>query len=77
MKGVILVEPRKVEVREIPDAEVQESADVLMRVTSTAICGSDLHFYEGRMPYNGKLIGHEPLGVVEEAGSAVKYVKRG
>ncbi|MBV9033316.1 MAG: glutathione-independent formaldehyde dehydrogenase [Acidobacteriaceae bacterium] len=77
MKGIILVEPHKVEVRQIPDAEIQESTDVLMRVTSTAICGTDLHFYEGRMPYNGKLIGHEPLGVVEEAGSAVKYVKKG
>lgn len=77
MKGVILADTRKVEIRDIPDAEIQESTDVLMRITSTAICGTDLHFYEGRMPYNGHLIGHEPLGVVEEVGSAVQYVKKG
>lgn len=77
MKGIILADTRTVEVRDIPDAEIQESTDVLMRLTSSAICGTDLHFYEGRMPYNGQLIGHEPLGVVEEAGSAVRYVQKG
>ena len=77
MRGVILVEPYKVEVRDIPDAELTETTDVLMRITSTAICGTDLHMYEGRMPYNGQLIGHEPLGVVEEVGSSVKSVRKG
>ena len=77
MRGVILTEPYQVEVRQIPDAGLTETTDVLMRVTSTAICGTDLHMYEGRMPYNGKLIGHEPLGVAEEVGSAVKSVRKG
>ncbi len=77
MKGAILAEPYKIEIREIPDAGLQETTDVLMRVTSTAICGTDLHMYEGRMPYNGQLIGHEPLGVAEEVGSAVKSIRKG
>jgi glutathione-independent formaldehyde dehydrogenase len=77
MKGVILADTRTVEIQDIPDAEIVASTDVLMRITSTAICGTDLHFYEGRMPYSGHVIGHEPLGVVEEVGSAVEYVKKG
>ena len=77
MKGVILSGTHEVEVKEMPDAEIKESTDVLMRVTSSAICGTDLHFYDGRMPYNGHLIGHEPLGVVEEVGSAVHSLRKG
>lgn len=78
MKAVILKETRKIVVGEVPDAEMRETTDVLLRLTSTAICGTDLHFYEGRMRgLEGSVIGHEPLGVVEEVGSAVKNVKRG
>ena len=49
MKAVILEETRRIAVREIPDAEMRETTDVLLRITSSAICGTDLHFYEGRM----------------------------
>ena len=77
MRGVVLTDTHEVQVRDLPDAEIQTSTDVLMRVTSTAICGTDLHFYDGRMPYNGHLIGHEPLGVVEEVGSAVHSLRKG
>ena len=49
MKAVILEETRKILVREVPDAEMQDTTDVMLRITSTAICGTDLHFYEGRM----------------------------
>ncbi len=77
MRGVILTDIHDVQVRDIPDAEIKDSTDVLMRVTSTAICGTDLHFYDGRMPYNGHLIGHEPLGVVEEVGDAVHSLRKG
>ena len=78
MKAVILEETRCIAVREVPDAEIREDTDVLLRITSTAICGTDLHFYEGRMRgIEGGVIGHEPLGVVEEVGSAVKSVKKG
>lgn len=78
MKAVVLEETRKISVREVPDAEMQDTTDVLLRITSTAICGTDLHFYEGRMRgVEGMVIGHEPLGVVEEVGSAVTNVKKG
>src|SRR6476660_3167125 len=78
MKAVVLEETRQIVVREVPDAEMRETTDVLLRVTSTAICGTDLHCYEGRMPgLEGQVIGHEPLGYVEEAGSAVKNVRKG
>jgi glutathione-independent formaldehyde dehydrogenase len=78
MKAVVLEETRRIAVREVPDAEMMETTDVLLRVTSTAICGTDLHFYEGRMRgIEGGIIGHEPLGVVEEVGTAVKSVKKG
>jgi threonine dehydrogenase-like Zn-dependent dehydrogenase len=49
-KAVVLEETRKIVVREVPDAEIRETTDVLLRLTSTAICGTDLHFFEGRMP---------------------------
>lgn len=57
---------------------MRETTDVLLRITSTAICGTDLHFYEGRMRgIEGGVIGHEPLGIVEELGSSVQNVKKG
>ncbi len=78
MKAVVLEETRRILVREVPDAQMRETTDVLLRITSTAICGTDLHFYEGRMRgIEGGVIGHEPLGVVEELGSAVKSVRKG
>lgn len=78
MRAVVLEDVRKIAVCNVPDAEMRESTDVLLRLTSTAICGTDLHFYEGRMRgLEGQVIGHEPLGIVEEAGSAVKNVKKG
>jgi glutathione-independent formaldehyde dehydrogenase len=78
MKAVVLEETRQIAVREVHDAEMKETTDVLLRVTSTAICGTDLHFYEGRMRgIEGGIIGHEPLGIVEEVGAAVSNVKKG
>jgi glutathione-independent formaldehyde dehydrogenase len=78
MKAVILEETRRIAVRDVRDAEMRETTDVLLRVTSSAICGTDLHFYEGRMRgIEGGIIGHEPLGVVEEVGSAVSSIAKG
>lgn len=78
MKAVVLEETRRISVCDVPDAEIRETTDVLLRLTSTAICGTDLHFYEGRMRgIEGGIIGHEPLGIVEEVGSAVINVKKG
>ncbi len=78
MKAVVLEDTRRIAVRQMPDAEMKDTTDVLLRVTSTAICGTDLHFYDGRMRgIEGSIIGHEPLGVVAEVGSAVRNVKQG
>src|ERR1700761_1747488 len=78
MKAVVLEDARRIVVRQMPDAEMKDTSDVPLRITSTAICGTDLHFYEGRMRgIEGSVIGHEPLGVVEEVGSAVKNIKKG
>ena len=65
-------------VGDVPDAQMRETTDVLLRLNSTAICGTDLHVYDRPMRgLKGRVIGHEPLGVVEEVGSAVKSVKKG
>ncbi len=62
-----------------PDPRIQDPTDAIIRVTSTAICGSDLHLYDGyiAMMKAGDIIGHEPMGIVEEVGSAVKNIKKG
>jgi glutathione-independent formaldehyde dehydrogenase len=78
VKAVVFAGTRSVEVREVPDAVLEEPTDVVLRVTSSAICGTDLHMYDGRTGAEpGLVLGHEPLGVVEQAGSAVEMVKPG
>jgi glutathione-independent formaldehyde dehydrogenase len=78
MQAVVVRGDKKVNIETVEDARLDAPTDVLMRVTSTAICGTDLHIYEGRMgAVNGLVIGHEPLGVVEELGSAVTSLKKG
>ena len=67
-----------VRVEEVKDAEIEEPSDVVIRVTSSAICGTDLHMYDGRTGATpGLVFGHEPLGVVESVGEAVSMVKVG
>ena len=62
----------------VPDAKVERDTDCLVKITSTNICGSDLHMYEGRTSVEeGKVLGHENLGTVVEIGSAVHQVKVG
>jgi glutathione-independent formaldehyde dehydrogenase len=78
MRAIVLDGRQEVSVRTVDDAELGAPTDVLLRVTSTAVCGTDLHFYEGRMGAEpGMVIGHEPLGVVEEVGAAVVSVRKG
>lgn len=72
MKAVVYKEPFKVDVENVEDASIQDPTDVLIRVTSTAICGSDLHMYEGRTAAEpGIVFGHENMGIVEEVGDGV------
>jgi len=78
VRAVVLSGEREVSVETVPDAELEAATDALLRVTSSAICGTDLHFYDGRMGAEpGMVIGHEPLGVVQEIGNAVVSVKPG
>ena len=78
MKALVYDGPRKVKIEEVPDAEIEQPTDALIRITSTNICGSDLHMYEGRTSVEqGKVLGHENLGEVIEIGDAVVRVKVG
>ena len=78
MKAVVYNGPRDVIVKDMPDAKIERPADVLVKITSTNICGSDLHMYEGRTDFEkGRIIGHENLGEVVEIGSAVDRIKVG
>ncbi|PPI68136.1 glutathione-dependent formaldehyde dehydrogenase [Rathayibacter rathayi] len=69
----------KVSVETVPDPRIQQPTDAIIRITSTAICGSDLHLYRLLGPYldKGDVLGHEPMGVVEEVGSAVTSLRVG
>jgi threonine dehydrogenase-like Zn-dependent dehydrogenase len=68
-----------VEVTDVPDPGIQEPNDIVIRVTSTAICGSDLHLYGVLGPYlkPGDVLGHEPMGIVEETGSDITHLRAG
>ena len=70
---------RDVRVETVPDPKIAADDDILLRVTATAICGSDLHLYRGKIPQTmeGDIFGHEFMGIVEEAGAKVKSVKPG
>ncbi|PPF79330.1 aldehyde dehydrogenase [Subtercola sp. Z020] len=78
MKAVVYDGPRKVSVREVPDARIERPTDALVRITTTNICGSDLHMYEGRTDFEtGRWFGHENLGQVIEVGDAVDKISVG
>jgi threonine dehydrogenase-like Zn-dependent dehydrogenase len=63
----------------VPDPTIVDPTDAIIRITATCICGSDLHLYNGYMPTmaEGDVVGHEPMGIVEEVGSAVTKLKPG
>lgn len=79
MKALTWQGKRSVSVEEVPDPVIQQPTDAIVRITSTAICGSDLHLYEVLGPYmhKGDVIGHEPMGIVEEVGSGVTNLRKG
>jgi glutathione-independent formaldehyde dehydrogenase len=78
MKAVVYKEPFEVAVEEVEDPKIQDPTDVVIRVTSTAICGSDLHMYEGRTGAEpGIVFGHENMGVVEDVGPGVATLRPG
>ena len=79
MKALTWQGRRDVRVEDVPDPRIQEPSDAIVRITSTAICGSDLHLYEVLGPYlsPGDVLGHEPMGIVEEVGPEVTHIKVG
>lgn len=78
MKATVFHKPGDVRVEALPDPILQHPQDIILRVTSTAICGSDLHIYNGFLPQTRPFVlGHEFMGVVEEAGSEVTNVQKG
>jgi S-(hydroxymethyl)glutathione dehydrogenase/alcohol dehydrogenase len=79
MKAVTYQGIKNVAVKEVADPKIIKRDDIIVRLTSTAICGSDLHLIHGMVPNfpNDYIIGHEPVGVVEEAGSEVTNLKKG
>jgi threonine dehydrogenase-like Zn-dependent dehydrogenase len=79
MKAVTWQGKRNISVDEVPDPVIQEPTDAIIKITSTNICGSDLHLYEVFGPFMGKgdILGHEPMGIVQEVGDKVANIKPG
>src|SRR5215213_4365077 len=79
MRALVWQGKENVQVETVPDPQIQDPRDVVIRVTATAICGSDLHLYDGVMPTmeKGDILGHEPMGEVVEVGASVKNLKVG
>jgi threonine dehydrogenase-like Zn-dependent dehydrogenase len=79
VKAVVWHGKEDIRVDNVPDPIIQQSTDAIVRITSTAICGSDLHLYSKLSPLmrEGDIIGHEPMGVVEEVGSDVEHIAPG
>jgi threonine dehydrogenase-like Zn-dependent dehydrogenase len=79
MRAVVWHGKRDVRVDTVPDPAIEEPTDAIVRVTSSGICGSDLHLYEVMGPFldEGDVLGHEPMGVVEAVGSEVEHIAPG
>jgi S-(hydroxymethyl)glutathione dehydrogenase / alcohol dehydrogenase len=78
MRAVTYQGKYEIAVKKVEAPKIQDREDVIIKVTSTAICGSDLHLYQGNFPLPiDYVIGHEPMGIVEEAGPNVTSVKKG
>jgi threonine dehydrogenase-like Zn-dependent dehydrogenase len=79
MKAIAWHGKRDVRVDNVPDPIIQEPNDAIVRITTTAICGSDLHLYEvlGMFMGEGDILGHEPMGIVEEVGPEVSHIQPG
>ena len=78
MKAVVFHKPGDIRVDKVADPEIEHAQDILLRVTKTAICGSDLHILDGQIPQTKPLVmGHEFMGIVEDTGSEVTALKKG
>jgi S-(hydroxymethyl)glutathione dehydrogenase/alcohol dehydrogenase len=78
MKAVVFHRPKDVRVDTVPDPKIEDPRDAILRVTATAICGSDLHIYNGAFPQlRPMVLGHEFMGIIEEVGKDVRNLVRG
>ena len=78
MKAVVFHKPGNMQVDQVDDPKLEQADDIIVRVTATAICGSDLHIYNGFFPQSKPMtMGHEFIGVVEETGRAVTHLRKG
>jgi glutathione-independent formaldehyde dehydrogenase len=78
VRAVVYLKPYEVVVEEVPDPRIEQPNDVIVRITSSCICGLDLHLYEGRTAAEpGLVVGHENVGVIEEVGSGVTGLDQG
>ena len=78
MKAAVFHHPKKITSDTIPDPVIEQSSDIILKVTSTAICGSDLHIYNVFIPQARNMVmGHEFMGIVQETGKSVKNLKVG
>jgi threonine dehydrogenase-like Zn-dependent dehydrogenase len=79
VKAVTWQGTHDMQVTEVPDPRIEQPTDAIIKVTSTGLCGSDLHLYETLAPFMepGDIVGHEPMGIVEEVGSEVSHLRVG
>jgi threonine dehydrogenase-like Zn-dependent dehydrogenase len=78
MKAAVIHGPHKITCDNVDDPGLQTDRDIILKVTATAICGSDLHIYSGSLPQKRPMVmGHEFMGIVEETGRAVTHLQRG
>ncbi len=79
MKAVTWQGVHDMQVTDVPDPRIEEPTDAIIKITSTGLCGSDLHLYETLAPFMepGDVVGHEPMGIVEEVGGAVTNLQVG
>ena len=79
MKAIVFDGLQKVECRKVEDPRIEKEDDIIVKVTSTAICGSDLHLVHGLVKgmYDGYVLGHETMGIVVDAGKEVRNLKKG
>lgn len=79
MKAVTFQGIKNVKVKEVPSPKIQKPDDIIVKITSSAICGSDLHLIHDMVPNlpQNYIIGHEPMGIVEEVGPEVTKLKKG
>lgn len=78
MKAAVFHRPGNISVDTVDDPKLEKDTDLILKVTSTAICGSDLHIYDGFFPQpKPQVLGHEFMGIVEETGKAITHLKKG